>query len=252
MRHPPGRLATLFSFSPRHTASTPTVAPATASTNHQRLNTSPTSTSTAATIGSNTTNPTHPHDCPGQSIAGPKHAPTSYRIPTFSIPIASICHTSAWIFTTSTRHHCLTSTATTFPATTTQQSPPPPQEPTQVRPSPQRTPPPPPPTSPSPPLQTSQHRLQHPLTHPALRHPAVAHHHNPLIYALTPNTPTQTPLNFPPQPSSVAQSTVGDLHPTFTPLHLQTKSWNGSNSTPPNSTIPTDHNTSTLPISSPG
>ena len=92
--------------------------------------------------------------------------------------------------------------------------------------------------------------LQHPLTHPALRHPAVAHHHNPLIYALTLNTPTQTPLNFPPQPSSVAQSTVGDLQTTFTPLHLQTKSWNGSNSMPPNSTIPTAHNTSTLPISS--
>ena len=92
--------------------------------------------------------------------------------------------------------------------------------------------------------------LQHPPTHLASHHPAVGHHHNPLIYAQTPNTPTLTPLNIPPQPSFVAQSTVGDLHPTFTPSHLQTKSWNGSNSTPPNSPIPTDHNTSTLPISS--
>ena len=103
MRHPPGRLATLFSFSPRHTASTSTGAPATASTNHQHLNANPTSTSTAATIGSNTTDPTHPHDCPGQSTTSPKHTSTSYRIPTLRIPIAGICHTSTGTFTSSTR-----------------------------------------------------------------------------------------------------------------------------------------------------
>ena len=60
-------------------------------------------------------------------------------------------------------------------------------------------------------------RLPHPPTHLASHQPAVDPHHHPLIYAQTPNTQTLIPLNIPPQPSSVAHSTVGDLHSIFTP-----------------------------------
>ena len=87
-------------FPPSHTASTPTIAPAAPSTNHQRFTTSPASTPTTDAIRSNTTNPTHPHNRHGRSIAGPKHDPSSYRIPTFRITIPCISHTSPWTFTT--------------------------------------------------------------------------------------------------------------------------------------------------------
>ena len=85
------------------------------------------------------------------------------------------------------------------------------------------------------------------LTAPHL--PAAAPH-NPLICAPTQTTPTPTPLNTPPQQSFVAHSTAGDLHPSKL-FHLQTNFLNGSNFTPTNSTPPTDHSTSTSPISLP-
>ena len=101
MCHPPGRLATLFSLSPRHTTSTPTGTPTTTSTNHHCLNANPTSISTAATIGSSTTDPTNHHHCPGQSTPSPKH--TSHSLTTFSIPLAGPCHTSTGTFHPSIR-----------------------------------------------------------------------------------------------------------------------------------------------------
>ena len=75
---------------------------------------------------------------------------------------------------------------------------------------------------------------QHPPTPQATHSPAAAPHHQPLTYAPTLNTPTPTPHNGPLLPSSVAQPTAGDLHPTSTLFHLQINSWNGSNSMPTN------------------
>ena len=66
----------------------------------QRFTTSPASTPTTDAIRSNTTNPTHPHNRRGPFIAGPKHDPSSYCIPTFRTTIPCISHTSSWTLTT--------------------------------------------------------------------------------------------------------------------------------------------------------
>ena len=145
----------------------PTVASAAPSTSHRRSTTSPASTPTTDAIGPHNTGPTRHHNSHGPFIAGPKHDPSSYWLPTFRITIHYISDTSSWTFTTcngQARHHRLTGTTTTFPTATTQQSPPPPQEPTQVRSSPPRTPPPPPPTSTSPPLKAPQRNPATPFT----------------------------------------------------------------------------------------
>ena len=82
-------------------------------------------------------------------------------------------------------------------------------------------------------------------------YPPAAAPDNPSTYDPTTTTLAPTPLNIPPQQSSVAHSTAGDLHPIFKLSHQQTNSLTGSNFTPTNSTPPTDHSTNTSPISFP-